>query len=123
MITTGHSDILHFINHKNLEFSKTVISILSRKYELSKYWEEKYKIYTPRHEDDDRNVLVNDISNTINSINLHLITKEISDIKNEIKKLQKENSENPEILILLEKLKERQSTRAEISKSLGRVIN
>ncbi|HOY33285.1 MAG TPA: DNA primase [Bacteroidales bacterium] len=114
---------LNFINHPDENISKIVIEILSQKYELSKYWQEKYKISTPRHEDEDRTILIDDISKTINTINLKIVGKEMAEIHEEIKKMQKEDADNPEIMVLLAKYNKKQAIMSKISSLLGIVIN
>jgi len=122
LVRTGKSDMLHFINHNDDSISKIVIDILSQKYELSKYWAEKYKISTPKHEDEDREILINDISKTINSINFKRIEKEMAEIHEEIKKMQKEDPENEEIMVLMAKYYKKQTIKSKISALLGIVI-
>ena len=120
---TENTDTLHFINHPDEKISKIVIEILSQKYELSKYWQEKYKISTPRHEDEDRTILVDDIEKTINTINLKIVGKEMAEIHEQIKKMQKEEPDNPEIMILMAKISKKQVIMSKISSRLGIVIN
>lgn len=123
LLKTEKTDTLHFINHSNEKISKIVVEILSQKYEFSKYWQEKYKIKTPRHEDEDRNILTTDISKTINTINLKLVGKEMAEIHEQIKKMQKDEPDNEEILALLAKYKKKQAIMSKISARLGIVIN
>ena len=117
------ASIHFFIQHASENISKTLIEILSQKYELSKYWHEKYKIYTPRHEDNDRAILINDISNTINTINLKIIGREMMEIHEQIKVLQREDPNSEEIMLLLAKFSKKQQIMAKISAQLGIVIN
>jgi DNA primase len=114
---------VNLINHPDAEISKQVIEILSQKYELSDRWQDKYKIFTPRHEDEDKNILVADISNTINAIQLKRISRDLFGIEEEIKELQKENRDGEDMLILLDKYLRKQAIKAKISLKLGRVIN
>ena len=115
--------ILYFTNHTDENISKTVIEILSQKYELSNLWQDKYKIFTPRHEDEDRHVLVSDISNTINAIQFKRISRELFGIEEEIKNMQNENMANDDMVVLLDKYQRKQAIKAKISEKLGRVIN
>ncbi len=114
---------INLISHSDPDISKTSIEILSQKYHLSDRWQEKYKIFTPRHEDEDRNVLVSDISSTINAIQLKRISRELFAIEEEIKELQKDNSKTDDMMILLDKFQRKQAIKAKISAQLGRVIN
>lgn len=121
--TDGKSDAVHFIHHPDEHISKTVIELLSQKYELSRYWQDKYKIFTPQHEDEDRAVLISDISNTINTINLKIVGKEMQEIQEQIKKMQHNDPENPELITLLAKFSKKQMIMSKISSRLGIVIN
>lgn len=121
--TPEDASIQFFIQHASENISKTIIEILSQKYELSKYWRDKYKIYTPRHEDNDRTILINDISNTINTINLKIIGREMMEIHEQIKVLQREDPNSEEIMLLLAKFSKKQHIMAKISSRLGIVIN
>ncbi len=120
---TGKTDMLHFINHPDDTISRIVIEILSQKYELSKYWVEKYKISTPSHEDEDREILIKSILKTINTIYLEIIKKEIAEINNQIEQLQKNEIDNPEIMVLMAKNMKKKTIEMKINKLLGRVIN
>jgi DNA primase len=100
---------INLISHSDTDISKTSIEILSQKYELSDHWQDKYKIFTPRHEDEDKNILVSDISNTINAIQLKRISRDLFSIEEEIKELQKDNSNNEDMIILLDKYQRKQA--------------
>lgn len=117
-------DLQSLINHNDKTIAEKVIHILKQKYELSIQWEKKYKIYTPVHEDEDQNVLLNDISATLNAIQLKRISVELARIEEEIKTLQKrdENYED-DLMILLDEFQKKQNIKARISAKLGRVIN
>ncbi|HNW90696.1 MAG TPA: DNA primase [Bacteroidales bacterium] len=120
---TEGADMQYFITHPKENISKIVIEILSQKYELSRYWHDKYKISTPRHEDEDRTILTNDISKTINTINLKIVGKEMAEIHEQIKKMQKEEPDNTDIMMLLAKYNKKQMIMSKISSRLGIVIN
>jgi len=120
---TENTDSLHFINHTDENISKIVIEILSQKYELSKNWHDKYKISTPRHEDEDRSILIDDISKTINTINFKIVGKAMSEIHEQIKKMQKEEPDNPDIMLLMAKFSKKQAIMSKIGMQLGIVIN
>ena len=111
------------INHPEKEVSSFIIELLNQKYYLSKYWEEKYRIYTPRHEDENKLILVEDITRTLNSIQLKRISRELKEIENEIKSLQMQNQNIGDILILMDQYHQKQNIKAAISMRLGRVIN
>jgi DNA primase len=117
------ADSINLVSHPDPEISKSVIEILSQKYELSNHWQDKYKIFTPRHEDEDKNILGSDISNTINAIQLKRISRELFGIEEAIKDLQKETSNNEDMILLLDKYQRKQAIKARISTKLGRVIN
>ena len=112
-----------YINHEDSEIKKTVIELLRQNYELSAHWEDKYKIFTPQHHDADKNVLVADISNTINAIQLKRISREVHSIEEEIKEIQKDDTKGEEMILLLDKYMKKQAIKAKISAKLGRVIN
>ncbi|MEI6124731.1 MAG: DNA primase [Bacteroidota bacterium] len=113
----------YFINHPDKEISKLYREIINQINYLSKNWEEKYHISTPVHEDKDKAILVKDISNTINAIQLNRVSKDLNEIEDEMKILQKENSGDPELMILLDKFLKKHAIKAQISVKLGRVIN
>lgn len=109
------------INHADKELSSFIIELLNQRYYLSKHWEEKYKIYTPRHEDDDRNILVLDISNTINAIQLKRVSKEMHLLEIEIKNMPQETSYE-DMAILMDRFMQKRKLKTIIGSRLGSVI-
>ncbi|MEI6133098.1 MAG: hypothetical protein WCQ41_09800, partial [Bacillota bacterium] len=117
------NDSLYFINHPDKEVSKTYREIVNQLYFLSKNWESKYHISTPIHEDDNKDILVKDITATINGIQLKRVSKELQEIESSMKTMQKENAEDPELMILLDRFQKKHSIITKISAQLGRVFN
>ncbi len=113
----------YFINHPDKEIAKLYREIINQIYYLSKNWQDKYKITTPVHEDNDREILVKDILSTINAIQLNRVSKELSEIEDQIKAMQKENAEDPELMILMDTFLKKNTLKIKISAMLGRVIN
>ena len=117
------NDSLYFINHPDKEVSKLYREIVNQLYFLSKNWESKYHISTPIHEDDNNEILVKDISSTINGIQLKRVSKELQEIESSMKTMQRENSDDPELMILLDRFHKKHTIITKISAQLGRVFN
>ena len=117
---TGKTEAAWFITQAEAEVRDSVISILREEYELSDNWSRKYKIFTPSHRDEDREILVRDISAVINAINARKVSKELGEIQEKIR----EGSQNEEdMLILLDRFRKRHALLVKINEKLGRIIN
>ncbi|MEM9337949.1 MAG: DNA primase [Bacteroidota bacterium] len=104
----------NLLNHPDEDVRKTVVDLVTEKYEISENWEDKYHIHVPRETEFLRDVTYTNV--------LRLKFRIIQQlIKEESKKL-KEAEGDQEIDELLDEINELKKVEVEIAKVLGNVI-
>jgi DNA primase len=109
----------YFLKHDDSEIKKTVINLITRKYELSSLWESRHQIFT-HHEADD---LAKTVYDSILHLKKKVIKKMLEEAKAKIKEAELEKSGEAIISERLAIFMELKKYQVEIDKQLGIVIS
>jgi len=104
----------YLLDHEDQEVRKTVIELITEKYEISENWLEKYQIHVPRETEFLRDVTYSNV--------LRLKFRIIQQLIEEETKKLKETKDEKEIDELLDDISGLKSVSVEIAKILGNVL-
>ncbi|MBR0072733.1 MAG: hypothetical protein IJP95_02750, partial [Bacteroidales bacterium] len=110
-------DDQHFVNHPDDVVRTLAATLLAQPYTISDRWFNFYRISVPSP--DDKNVIANDVHDSILNLKMKKLEQKISETKSQLKT----TTGNEDIMILLGQIKQYESVRMAIAKELNRVIS
>lgn len=110
-------DDQHFVNHHDDVVRTLAATLLAQPYTISDRWFNFYRISVPSP--DDKNVIANDVHDSILNLKMKKLEQKISETKSQLKT----TTGNEDIMILLGQIKQYESVRMAIAKELNRVIS
>lgn len=110
-------DDQHFVNHHDDVVRTLAATLLAQPYTISDRWFNFYRISVPSP--DDKNVIANDVHDSILNLKMKKLEQKISETKSQLKT----TTGNEDIMILLGQIKQYERVRMAIAKELNRVIS
>ena len=107
----------HFVNHPDNMVRTLAASMLAQHYTISDNWFKHYSISVPSP--DDKNVIANDVHDSILNLKMKKLEQKISETKAQLKN----TTDTDDLMILLGQIKQYEQVRMAIGKELNRVIS
>ncbi len=107
----------HFVNHPDNMVRTLAASMLAQHYTISDNWFKHYSISVPSP--DDKNVIANDVHDSILNLKMKKLEQQISETKAQLKN----TTDTDDLMILLGQIKQYEQVRMAIGKELNRVIS
>lgn len=114
-------DEQYFIQFPDEEIARISSDLISSRYELSQNWMTKHRINVPTREDENRNVLIHDIMESVISIRTRRLEKMIHDIQEQLREAQ-EAGKDDDVMIFLSRDKDLKVAYLKLNQSLGRIV-
>lgn len=105
----------HFINHPELEISKTAADLITSEYQLSQHWSAKHHIYTETEEDR----LETAVKSAMLSLQLATVKSDIMEIQRQIKA---NDISEEKVMTLLQEQQALLRAKKVLSDQLGRIV-